>query len=51
MSNNTKRPKTNLDDAFKRPHSSVEDLEASTRCLSNILNIVSLFLLDVKIIF
>ncbi|CAO3630143.1 unnamed protein product [Mucor fragilis] len=40
MSNNTKRPKTNLDDAFKRPHSSVEDLEASTRCLSNILNIL-----------
>ncbi|GAN05637.1 hypothetical protein MAM1_0097d05109 [Mucor ambiguus] len=35
-----KRPKTDQDDTFKRPHSSAEDLRASTQSLSNILNIL-----------
>ncbi|KAK4513060.1 uncharacterized protein ATC70_000098 [Mucor velutinosus] len=40
MSTYPKRPKTDSNDTFKRPHSSVEDLEASTQSLSNILNIL-----------
>lgn len=44
----SKRLKTHVDDAFKRPHSSVEDLQASTRCLSHILDIVSAAFLYIK---
>ncbi|KAF1805943.1 Spc19-domain-containing protein, partial [Mucor lusitanicus] len=40
MSNYPKRPKTDQNDTFKRPHSSVEDLRASTQSLSNILEIL-----------
>lgn len=40
MSNYPKRPKTDQNDAFKRPHSSVEDLKASSQSLSNILEIL-----------
>ncbi|KAL7319744.1 hypothetical protein PS15m_002842 [Mucor circinelloides] len=35
-----KRLRTDQDDTFKRPHSSVEDLQASAQSLSNILSIL-----------
>ncbi|KAL9552879.1 hypothetical protein MBANPS3_003553 [Mucor bainieri] len=40
MSTYPKRPRTDDNTAFKRPHSSVEDLKACTQSLSNILDIL-----------